>query len=132
MGSPMNRTATEKVLVMLFLSYSFALLLYGCGATLEGMGGIPPVPSGNSITLSWKAPDKNSDGSPLEDLAGFRVYYGLSTGSYTDMKVVRGETTCRIENLPGNVSLYIAVSAFDTSMNDSELSEELVTFLPPL
>jgi hypothetical protein len=128
----MDRTVTRRLLVILFLSYSLSLLLPGCGTAIEGISGIPPVPSGNSITLAWQAPVTNDDGSQLKDLAGYKVYYGLSSGIYTDIKVVRGETTCRIDDLPGETMIYLAVSAFDTSRNESRLSTELETYLPAL
>ncbi len=31
-----------------------------------------------SVTLSWTSPTKNTDGSRLTDLAGFKIYYGTS------------------------------------------------------
>jgi hypothetical protein len=31
-------------------------------------------------TLSWTAPDENTDGTPLINLAGYRIYYGTSRG----------------------------------------------------
>ena len=74
----MNRTIIRRVLVVLFLSYGLSLFLLGCGATIDGFSGIPPIPSGNSVTLQWRAPDTNSDGSDLTDLAGYRIYYGLN------------------------------------------------------
>lgn len=38
----------------------------------------PPAVTGSAL-LSWTAPTLNVDGSPLTDLAGFRIYYGLTT-----------------------------------------------------
>ncbi len=37
--------------------------------------------STGSVTLSWYPPTQNADGSPLTDLAGYRVYYGHSADS---------------------------------------------------
>jgi len=128
----MDRIAFQKLLVLLFLSYGLFFLVPACGTAIEGVPGSPPAPSGNSITLTWQAPDTNSDGSELKDLAGFNVYYGLSPKNYTDLKVVRGETTCTIDGLPGDVTLYIMVTAFDTSRNESAPSAELETYLPAL
>ena len=124
----MNRNAIFRLSLLLTLSFSFLPLLYSCDTT----AGIPRVPSGNSITLAWQAPDKNSDDSELVDLAGFNVYYGLNSGSYTNIKVVKGETTCRIDDLPGETTLYLTVTTFDTSRNESVLSDEMETYLPPL
>lgn len=45
-----------------------ALLLSACS------GG--PVETFGSATLTWTAPTRNTDGSPLSDLAGYRIYCG--------------------------------------------------------
>jgi hypothetical protein len=37
-----------------------------------------------SATLSWTPPTENTDGSPLEDLAGYKIYWGPSQGNYTN------------------------------------------------
>src|SRR4030042_1896878 len=34
------------------------------------------------FTLSWDAPTTNADGTPLTDLAGYKVYYGTASGTY--------------------------------------------------
>ncbi|MFQ5610302.1 MAG: putative Ig domain-containing protein, partial [Woeseiaceae bacterium] len=34
--------------------------------------------STGSVTVSWTAPTLNADGTPLVDLAGYRIYYGPS------------------------------------------------------
>lgn len=128
----MNRTVIKRLLVILILSSSLPIFLLGCGTAIEGISSIPPVPSGNSITLAWQAPDTNSDGSRLTDLAGFMVYYGLRSGIYTNMRVVKGETSCRIDELPGEVTLHLIVTAFDTSGNESDFPEEVKTDLPAL
>lgn len=45
-----------------------ALLLSACSSG-------PPETLG-SATLTWTAPTRNTDGSPLRDLAGYRIYCG--------------------------------------------------------
>lgn len=37
-----------------------------------------------TAALSWEAPTQNTDGTPLTDLAGYRIYWGTSPGSYTN------------------------------------------------
>ena len=32
------------------------------------------------MTLSWTAPTQNTDGSPLTDLDGYKIYYGQTQG----------------------------------------------------
>lgn len=57
-----------------------------------------------SATLTWNAPTLNTDGSPLNDLAGYRIYWGTTPGVYTDSVTINnpGVTTYVVENLaPG-------------------------------
>ena len=43
---------------------------------------IPANPATNAkLTAAWSAPTNNTDGSPLTDLAGYRVYYGPGTAN---------------------------------------------------
>lgn len=92
---------------------------------------IPDAP--NIAVLTWEAPTTNEDGSPLTDLAGYRVYYGTTPGSYAEMEDAgmpfcedRGavrECTWVVENLdPG--AWYFAVTAYDASGNESVFSNE--------
>jgi hypothetical protein len=41
-----------------------------------------------SVTLSWTPPTSNTDGSPLNDLAGYRVYWGTSPTSLSNSVTV--------------------------------------------
>ena len=41
-----------------------------------------------SVTLSWTPPTQNTDGSPLNDLAGYKVYWGTSPSSLTNSATV--------------------------------------------
>jgi hypothetical protein len=36
-----------------------------------------------SATLTWQPPALNTDGSPISDLAAFKVYWGTTQGSYS-------------------------------------------------
>jgi hypothetical protein len=42
-----------------------------------------PGTSSGSATLSWTPPTRNSNGTALTNLAGYRIYYGTSAGSLT-------------------------------------------------
>ena len=41
------------------------------------------APPTGTVTLSWTPPTTNSDGSPLTDLAGYRIVYGTASRTYT-------------------------------------------------
>ena len=127
----MYKTVIKRVLVMLLLSHGFFMLLPGCGGT-EGGSDYSPAPAANSITLTWETPERNVDGPPFTDLAGFKIYYGFESGIYTGIRYVAGINYCNIEELPGDAMIYLAVTTYDKSGNESEFSDELQTYLPPL
>jgi hypothetical protein len=74
--------------------------------------------------LSWDSPDKNADGTPLTDLAGFKVHYGGQSGQYTEVLDVGPATTCTLNSLPCG-RYYFTVSAYDKSGNESQLCSEV-------
>jgi hypothetical protein len=76
-------------------------------------------------TLSWDAPTTNADGTPLTDLAGYKVYYGTASGIYSQNKDVGNVTTYTVTNLTDGLTYYFAVTAYDTSMNESGYSNEV-------
>lgn len=80
------------------------------------------------VTLSWEAPTTNSDGSPLTDLGGYKLYCGQSSGTYGTVKDVGNILAYPISNdLPIDGTYYCSATAYDTSGNESPYSNE-VTF----
>ncbi|MFQ5635919.1 MAG: putative Ig domain-containing protein [Gammaproteobacteria bacterium] len=79
--------------------------------------------STGSVTVSWTAPTLNADGTPLVDLAGYRIYYGPSAGNYPNSQTVNnpGVTTSIVENLAPGVWAFV-ITAFDIWGNESEFS----------
>jgi fibronectin type 3 domain-containing protein len=71
-----------------------------------------------SIGLVW---DANTEG----DLAGYKLYYGTSTGSYQPPIDVGNVTTYEVTELATNTTYYFALTAYDTSDNESEKSDEV-------
>ncbi len=69
------------------------------------------------VTLSW---NPNSEG----DLAGYKVYYGPSSGDYTTITDVGLVTTYTINNL-GAGTYYFVVTAYNTSGVESTFSNEI-------
>jgi hypothetical protein len=76
-----------------------------------------------SATLSWVAPTLRDDGSALTNLAGYRIRYGTSAGSYPNQVQIPnpGVTTCVIENLPPGTYYFVA-TAYDANGNESGYS----------
>jgi hypothetical protein len=85
------------------------------------------------INLAWDAPTTNADGSPLTDLAGYYVYYGTASGVYGSPVDAKNYTTdasnvvtYTLTGLTPGQNYFIAVAAYDTSQNQSELSGEAI------
>jgi PKD repeat protein len=84
-----------------------------------------------SALLSWSAPTKNADGTSLTDLAGYKVYFRLASQTFGTGIDVGNTTTYTLSGLTSGLLYYIAVTAYDTSKNESALSSA-VSFVPPL
>lgn len=72
------------------------------------------------VTLTWTAPIENTDDSTLTDLAGFKVYYGLSVDDLSTMVSVT-DTKLTLTDL-GPHTYYFAVAAVNDLGIESELS----------
>src|SRR5437879_10742354 len=102
----------------------------GLGLILGGVL-LTATPAGAGILdTSWTAPTTNADGSPLTDLASYRVYFGLSNppcpgSSYSQVasstpSPAPGQTvTARLTGLSTGSLYYVAVTAVDTNGNES-------------
>jgi hypothetical protein len=83
-----------------------------------------------SIKLAWDAPTKNDDGTPLTDLASYRVYYNLGAQltkvSASRVDVPTLTTTFLLSGVaPGNYTFV--VTAVDSSGNESADSASFTT-----
>jgi hypothetical protein len=81
-----------------------------------------PAPAGTA-TLSWVPPTQNVDGTPLTNLAGYRVVYGQSSADLTSSLNIPnpGITTAMIESLASG-TWYFAIKAYTTDSIESSLS----------
>jgi hypothetical protein len=81
-------------------------------------------PSGvGTATLSWVAPDQNTDGSALTNLAGYRIYYGTGADALTEVVEVPtvGITEYVIDNLAAG-TYYFSIRAYSSVGIESALS----------
>ncbi len=80
-----------------------------------------------SATLSWTPPTQNSDGSPLTDRAGYRIYYGNEPGNHQTFIQIDnpGITIYVVENLTPN-TYYFVSTAFNSNGVESPFSNEAV------
>lgn len=77
----------------------------------------------SSLELSWQAPTENEDGSPLTDLAGYKLYWGTTPGDYTNSVTIDnpGVLTYVLDNLVPNTYYFVA-TAFNTGGAESSPS----------
>ena len=76
-----------------------------------------------SVTLAW-------DASQEEDIAGYRVYYGTTSGHYTNMTDAGMNTSGTISNLVPGQTYYFAATAYDTAGSESGFSQEIPYTVP--
>lgn len=76
-----------------------------------------------TATMSWIPPTQNSDGSPLTDLAGYRIYYGTSASNLDQVVELRnpGLTSYMVENL-SPATWYFTMRSISTDGTESEPS----------
>jgi hypothetical protein len=83
-----------------------------------------------AVTLSWEPPTENEDGSYLDDLTGYWIYWGNNSGQYTEwMRIDNpGLTAIVIEDLvPG--AWEFAMTSFNADGVESSLSNAVTRFV---
>ena len=101
------------------------LLLELLVATTPGQAGI--------LDASWTAPTTSADGSPLNDLASYRIYYGTPSSpcpgpsrtqiaSATSSPAPNQSVSLRLTGLTVGTRYYVALTAVDTTGNESACS----------
>ncbi len=86
---------------------------------------IDVVSAGNaSVTLQWTPPTQREDGTPLEDLAGYKVYWGQDSEQLDRSEDVGngGVSSYVIEGLVAG-TWYVGVTAYDDAGMESQMSD---------
>lgn len=76
-----------------------------------------------SLKISWNS-NKESD------LAGYRIYYGTASGNYSYVLKVSKITTVQVDGFLDGYTYFIALTAYDTSGNESGFSQEISIDIP--
>lgn len=74
-----------------------------------------------SATLSWTPPTYNTDGSPLTNLAGYRIYWGRSQGSYANSVTLNngGLTSYVVDQLTPGTWWFVATAVNSQGVESS-------------
>ena len=100
--------------------YVFAIsLLLLAASTLMMTGAVEKASA--TISLNWTAPTTNTDGTPLTDLQGYKVYYGSGSPCNYTTTLNAGNVTTYLINLASGTYCF-AVTAYDTAGNESAYS----------
>ena len=72
----------------------------------------------SSVTLAW-------DPSTSTNIAGYKVYYGPASRTYTNTLTVGNATNTTISNLITGATYYFTATAYDTANLESDFSNEV-------
>ncbi len=75
-------------------------------------------PAAASVRISWQANTES-------DLAGYKIYYGMSPGTYTTILDVGNAVQYTFNALIPGMTYYLAVTAYDAAGNESGYSTEV-------
>ena len=70
-----------------------------------------------TVTIGW---DKNAE----PDIVGYKIHYGIKSGTYDYNVDIGNSTSCDISGLEEDTTYYFAATAYNT-MGESDLSEEI-------
>jgi hypothetical protein len=138
----MIQRKNKSILSILLVLILIATALLGCNSgggtnltvVADGTTPTPPTSPGPSV-LSWEAPTKYSDNTPIlaGDLKGYKVYYSAWSGTYyaasyyfvpsPNLSVTIDELTKALNLTSG--TYYFVVSAVDSLDMESDLSNEV-------
>ena len=76
-----------------------------------------------NVTLAW-------DPNPAPGIAGYRLYYGTSSGNYGTVLAAGTATTSTASNLTEGATYYFAATAYDTNAIESDFSTEVIYTVP--
>jgi hypothetical protein len=82
--------------------------------------------SSSNVTFGWQAPTENSNGTPITNLAGYKIHYGTASQQYTQVVEVSNPSLSRyvMDSLPSG-TYYFAITAYNSQGIESALSGEI-------
>jgi hypothetical protein len=75
------------------------------------------------VTVAW-------DSNPEPEVAGYKIYYGTHSGSYTSSVDAGNTTNILLSGLQDGATYFFAAVAYDASNNESGYSNEITYAVP--
>ena len=99
---------TQRYFVILLpIALTIFLVLSGCPVRAEAQAA--------QLQLAWIAPTTKIDGTPLTDLAGYKLYYGRTSRQYEATALIGNQTSYTLVGLTAGQIYYVAVAAYNTA-----------------
>lgn len=94
-----------------------------CSNSSDSAIGLTDV-SIRQATMSWGVPTQNSNGTPLNDLAGYRIHWGTTSGVYSSSQDINNaqQTSLAFELTPG--TYYFSITSVNNDGVESEYAPE--------
>ena len=116
-------TSCDQIHMAYLHAVRFVLASLGVALTILTAGAFPPSLLTQSVTLAWNP-------SGTEGIAGYRVYVGGITQTYTNMIDVGDTNTATITGLGSGLTYFFAATAYDISGLESPFSAEIAYTVP--
>ena len=96
--------------ILSLLTLATASVFFAIGAKAAGI---------TTVSLAWNP-------SPSQDIAGYEIYYGTSSGNYTAaVPAPNTATNVTIRGLATGTTYYFAATSYDSFGNESDYSPEV-------
>jgi hypothetical protein len=82
-----------------------------------------PAAHAGQVTVAW-------DANPEPEVAGYKIYYGTRSGSYTASLDAGNATSILLSGLQDGATYFFAAVAYDASHNESGFSNEITYAVP--
>lgn len=105
----------KSISTMRVLILTFAFCCFFGAAASKGFAA--------QVTLAWNANTEN-------DLAGYRIHHGTTSGSYSVHIDVQNSTSHTVTGLVVGQTYYFAATAYDAAGNESGYSNEVRYTVP--
>ncbi len=115
-----------KMLKLLAVMWMGACAVSACrnDNPLDSNAAASDLPSGNgTATVSWEAPTTTTSGGTLNNLAGYRIYYGLSASDLSQVVDAGVDLQSFVIDNLGSGTWYFAVRAVTQLGVESDLSQ---------